>query len=192
MATLAELDETVATARAEGCRELILLKCTSSYPASPENSNLATIAHMRALFDCEVGLSDHSMGIGTALTAIALGASVIEKHFTLARIDGGVDSAFSLEPAELGMLVRESERAWQSLGRISYGPTPGEVSSLKFRRSLYIVEDMKQGDMLTCENLQAIRPGLGLPTKYQELVLGKRVVKDVSKGTPLDWQLLLS
>lgn len=192
MATLAELDETVRTAREAGCLEIILLKCTSTYPASPEHSNILTIAHMRQMFGCEVGLSDHSMGTGVAVAAVALGASVIEKHFTLARADGGVDSAFSLEPQELSMLVEESQRAWQSLGAVRYGTTPGEVASLKFRRSLYIVEDVKLGEPLTRENLRAIRPGLGLATKYQELFLGKRVVKDVRKGTPLAWDLLFS
>jgi len=192
MATLAELDELVRTAREAGCREIVLLKCTSTYPATPENSNLLTIPHLRQLFDCQVGLSDHSMGVGVAVAAVALGASVIEKHFTLRRADGGVDSAFSLEPEEMALLVEESLRAWQSLGGVSYGPTPGEVPSLKFRRSLYVVEDVRQGEPLTPENLKAIRPGLGLPAKYQELFLGKRVSRDVKKGTPLDWQLLFS
>jgi N-acetylneuraminate synthase len=192
MATLAELDETVSTAREAGCREIILLKCTSTYPASPENSNLLTIPHMRQMFDCEVGLSDHSMGIGVAVAAVTLGASVIEKHFTLRRSDGGVDSTFSLEPQELNTLVEDSRRAWQSLGGVSYGPTSGEVPSLKFRRSLYIVEDVKLGEPLTAENLKVIRPGLGLPAKYRELFLGKRVKKDVKKGTPLDWTLLFN
>ena len=190
MASLGELDESVQAARDAGCREIILLKCTSTYPASPEHSNLRTIPHLRQTFDCEVGLSDHSMGVGVALAAVALGASVVEKHFTLRRADGGVDSSFSLEPDELSLLVGECLHAWQSLGSISYGPSPGELPSLKFRRSLYVVDDMKAGDRLTEENLRAIRPGLGLPPKYLDLFLGKRVAKDVRKGTPLDWTLL--
>jgi pseudaminic acid synthase len=192
MATLAELDETVRTARESGCRDIILLKCTSTYPATPENSNVRTIPHMREVFGCQIGLSDHSMGVGVAVAAVALGATVIEKHFTLRRADGGVDSTFSLEPQEMAMLVRETGRAWQSLGVISYGPTDGEVPSLKFRRSLYVVQDVKCGEALTPDNLKAIRPGLGLPAKYQELLLGKRVSRDVKKGTPLDWNLLFS
>ena len=192
MASLAELDETVAAAREAGCRELVLLKCTSTYPASPENSNLLTIPHLRQTFGCEVGLSDHSMGTGVAVAAVALGASVIEKHFTLKRSDGGVDSTFSLEPAELSVLVADSKSAWQSLGGVSYGATPGEVPSLKFRRSLYLVEDLRAGETLTRENLRAIRPGLGLPAKHLELFLGKKVSRDVKKGTPLDWNLLFN
>lgn len=191
MATVAELDETVRTAQEAGCRDLILLKCTSSYPATPEHTNILTIPHMRELFGCEVGLSDHSMGLGVAVAAVALGATVIEKHFTLCRADGGVDSAFSLEPQEMKLLVEESLRAWQALGSINYGPTAKEVASLKFRRSLYIVQDMRENDTLTAENLKAIRPGLGLAPKYLELFLNKKVVRDVKKGTPLDWDLLL-
>lgn len=191
MATVAELDETVRTAREEGCKEIILLKCTSTYPATPENTNIRTIPHMRELFDCEVGLSDHTMGVGAAIAAVALGATVIEKHFTLRRADGGVDSAFSLEPQEMKMLVEESCRSWQALGNVSYGPTEKEIPSLKHRRSLYVVEDVNKGETLTGDNLQAIRPGMGLAPKYLELFLGRKVAKDVKKGTPLDWSLLL-
>ena len=190
MATLAELDETVRTARDCGCSDIVLLKCTSSYPATPENSNILTIPHMRQTFGTQIGLSDHSMGIGVAVAAVALGATVIEKHFTLRRADGGVDSSFSLEPEELAALVEESGRAWQSLGTIGYGPTAGEIPSLKFRRSLYVVEDMAAGELLTAGNLKAIRPGLGLPPKYLELFIGKRVTHDVPKGTPLNWDLV--
>lgn len=192
MATLAELDETVGAAREAGCRDIVLLKCTSTYPASAENTNILTIPHLRQTFGCEVGLSDHSMGLGVAVAAVALGASVIEKHFTLARADGGVDSAFSLEPDEMKALVEESRRAWQSLGSVSYGPTVGELPSLRFRRSLYVVDDLRQGERLSAANLKAIRPGLGLPTKYLDLFLGRRVMRDVKKGTPLDWNLLFS
>lgn len=189
MATIAELDESVRAARKAGCDDLILLKCTSNYPASPENSNLRTIPPMRELFDCEIGLSDHTLGIGTAIAAISLGATVIEKHFTLNRADGGVDSAFSLEPDEMRCLVVETERAWQALGQVSYGPTDPEKHSLVFRRSLYITEDMKAGDVLTKDNLRAIRPGYGLPPKYLEMLLGKRVNRDVRKGTPMSWEM---
>ncbi|KKM12350.1 N-acetylneuraminate synthase [Clostridiales bacterium PH28_bin88] len=190
MATVAELDETVRVAREAGCQDLILLKCTSTYPASPENTNIFTIPHMRELFRCEVGLSDHTVGIGVAVASIALGATVIEKHFTLSRADGGVDSAFSLEPEEMRSLVIESERAWQALGQISYGPTEKETASMRYRRSLYIVQDMKAGDVLTKENLRAVRPGLGLPPKYYEVLLGKRIKQDIRKGTPIRWELL--
>lgn len=191
MATAAEIDEAVRTFRAEGNDQLILLKCTSTYPATPENSNLATIPHMRELFGTEIGLSDHTMGVGVSVAAVTLGATVIEKHFTTSRADGGVDSAFSMEPHELKMLVEETERAWQALGKVSYGPTDAEKDSTKFRRSLYIGEDLKAGDILTEQNLRNVRPGLGLPTKYYDLVLGKAIKQDVQKGTPLSWELLL-
>ena len=189
MATVAELDETVRTARQAGCNDLVLLKCTSTYPAAAENSNILTLPHLRELFDCEVGLSDHTMGIGVAVASVALGATVIEKHFTLSRADGGVDSAFSMEPTEMAQLVAETQRAWQSLGKVSYGPTEVEKKSLQYRRSLYLVRDLKAGDMLTSENVRAIRPGLGLPTRYLDLVLGRAVKKDVNKGTGLSWDL---
>jgi len=190
MATVAELDETVRAARGAGCKDLILLKCTSTYPSTPENTNLLTIPHLRELFGCEVGLSDHTMGVGVSVASVALGASVVEKHFTLSRADGGVDSAFSMEPAEMAQLVVESDRAWQALGKISYGPTLAEKKSLQYRRSLYVVQDIKAGDVLTKENVRAIRPGLGLPTKYLEEVLGKVVNQDVPRGTALGWRML--
>jgi pseudaminic acid synthase len=165
MASLAELDESVRAAREAGCRDLVLLKCTSTYPASPENTNLRTIAHLRELFGCEVGLSDHTMGVGAGVAAVALGATVIEKHFTLDRADGGVDSAFSLEPHEMQSLVLETERAWRALGQVRYGPTAAETPSLLYRRSLYVVEDVKAGEPFTRRNVRAIRPGLGLAPK---------------------------
>ena len=190
MATIAELDEAVSAARAAGCRDIVLLKCTSSYPSTPEHTNLRTIPHLRELFDCQVGLSDHTMGIGAAVAAVALGASVIEKHFTLRRADGGVDSAFSMEPEELGALVMETERAWQALGAISYGPSAKEMAALQFRRSLYIAKDMVAGEALSILNLKAVRPGRGLPPKYFEFLLGKPVRRSVTKGTPLTWDLI--
>lgn len=189
MATLSEIDSAVTTARDAGCRELVLLKCTSSYPASPENSNILTIPNLRQTFDCEVGLSDHTLGIGVAVASVALGATVIEKHFTLRREDGGVDSMFSIEPDELQLLVVETERAWQALGKVRYGPTTQESKSLPFRRSLYIVRDLKAGDRLTVDNVRAIRPGLGLAPRYYESLLGLAVTKDVPRGSPVTWEL---
>jgi len=190
MATLAEIDDAVQAAREAGCKDLVLLKCTSAYPATPEHSNVLTIPHLRALFGCEVGLSDHTMGVGVALSAVAHGATVIEKHFTLARADGGVDSAFSSEPHEMRSLVIETERAWQSLGRVSYGPSEADMRSITFRRSIYISEDVKAGEALTTENLRCVRPGMGLPPKYFDMLLGRRMNRDVKKGTPMQWELL--
>ena len=190
MATVSELDESVRAAREAGCKDLILLKCTSTYPASPENTNILTVPHLRELFDCEVGLSDHTMGIGVSVASVALGATVIEKHFTLNRSDGGVDSTFSMEPAEMRQLVIETERAWQALGEIRYGPTHAENDSVQFRRSLYIVQDLKAGEVLTRENVRAIRPGYGLPTKYLEQIIGRSVRRDVARGTALTWGLI--
>ncbi|MDH4157930.1 MAG: pseudaminic acid synthase [candidate division Zixibacteria bacterium] len=190
MASLAELDEAVRTVRQTGNDNIILLKCTSSYPAAPEAANLVTIPHMRRLFNVQVGLSDHSPGIGAAVAAVVLGASIIEKHFVLARADGGVDAAFSLEPAEMRSLVVETERAWRALGKVSYEATTKERASLKHRRSLYLVRDVKAGEALSNENIRSIRPGLGLPPKFYERVLGKRIKRDAPKGTPLSWDLL--
>jgi N-acetylneuraminate synthase len=190
MATVAELDETVRAARDAGCRDLVLLKCTSTYPATPQNTNITTIPHMRQLFECEVGLSDHTMGIGVSVASVALGATVIEKHFTLRRADGGVDSTFSIEPPEMASLVAETERAWLALGHVAYGPLDAEKASTQFRRSLYVVQDLKAGEVLTRENVRAIRPGWGMPTKYLDDVLGRPVNRDVKRGTPLGWSFL--
>jgi pseudaminic acid synthase len=190
MASAGELDETVRAARQAGCRDIVLLKCTSTYPAAPEDTNIRTIPHMRALFECEVGLSDHTLGIGTALAAVALGASVIEKHFTLRRADGGVDSAFSLEPDEFSLLVVETERAWKSLGRICYSATEEEKKSLTFRRSLYITKDLDAGGELNSGNVRAIRPGFGLAPKFYDVLLGRRLNQAVKAGTPVSWELL--
>ena len=189
MASIAELDDTVCAAREAGCKDLILLKCTSTYPATAENTNILTIPHLRELFGCEVGLSDHTMGIGVSVASVALGATVIEKHFTLNRADGGVDSTFSMEPVEMAQLVVETERAWQAIGKVSYGATEAEKKSIVFRRSLYVVQDLKAGDVLSKDNVRAIRPGLGLPTKYFEVVMGKRVSRDVVRGTALGWEM---
>ena len=190
MTTVAEIDDLVATARNNGCEDLTLLKCTSSYPATPEGTNLMTIPHMKELFHCRVGLSDHTLGIGAAVASIALGGTVIEKHFTLSRAEGGVDSAFSLEPDEMALLVRECNTAWQALGHISYEVAEQEKKSLQFRRSLYIVEDLKKGDILTEKNVRSIRPGLGLSPKYYDVVLGKHVKCDVNRGTGLSWDVI--
>jgi pseudaminic acid synthase len=190
MASIAELDDTVKAARGAGCKDLIMLKCTSTYPATANNTNILTIPHMRELFGCEVGLSDHTMGVGVSVASVALGATVIEKHFTLKRADGGVDSTFSMEPTEMSQLVIECERAWQALGKVSYGATEAEKKSIVFRRSLYVVKDMKAGEVLTNQNVRAIRPGLGLQTKYLDLVLGRKIKQDVMRGTGLSWDLL--
>jgi pseudaminic acid synthase len=190
MAAVAELDETVRAAREAGCKDLILLKCTSTYPASPENTNILTIPHMRELFNCQVGLSDHTMGVGVAVASVALGATVIEKHFTLSRADGGVDAAFSMEPDEMKALVVETERAWQALGEVKYGPTEKEKASLKFRRSVYVAKDIKAGEKFTKENIRIIRPGYGLEPKYLERIIGLTAKQDVKAGTPLSFDLL--
>ena len=145
---------------------------------------------MRELFDCEIGLSDHTLGVGVSVASVALGASVIEKHLTLSRADGGVDSVFSMEPSEMKQLVLETERAWSALGRVQYGPIDAELKSLQFRRTLYVTKNLKSGDILTKENVRAIRPGKGLPVKYLPTLLGKRVNQDVALGTALTWNLI--
>lgn len=190
MASLSDIEEAVSAAREAGCRELLLLKCTSSYPASPEHSHLLTIPHMRTTFDCPVGLSDHTIGIGAAVASVALGAVAIEKHVTLQRSDGGVDADFSLEPAELASLVNETSRAWQALGSVTYGVLDEERSSLVFRRSLYVAQDMKAGERFTPETLRIVRPGMGLPPKFYDVLMGKSVAKDVKKGTAVTWELV--
>jgi pseudaminic acid synthase len=190
MASIAELDEAVTAARGAGCKDLVLLKCTSNYPSTPENTNVATIPHMRQLFGCEVGLSDHTMGMGAAIAAVALGASVVEKHFTLRRADGGVDSAFSAEPEEINALVIETERAWQAIGAVRYGATESEIKSRAYRRSIYITRDMKAGEVLSPENVRIIRPGRGLAPAEFERVMGRTLRKDAKRGTPLSWELI--
>lgn len=185
MATLGELDQAVTTARTAGCDQLILLKCTSTYPATPEKTNIVTIPHLKQLFGTEVGLSDHTMGVGVSVASVALGASVIEKHFTLSRAEGGVDSAFSLEPHELKSLVVESERAWQALGKITYGPTIAETNSLIFRRSIYVSKDIAPGETLNTDNIRIVRPGDGAPPYLYKDILGTCARKSLKKGTPL-------
>jgi pseudaminic acid synthase len=189
MGNVSEIGEAVAAARAGGAKDIVLLKCTSTYPATPENSNLNTIPNLRATFDCDVGLSDHTMGSGVPVASVALGACIIEKHFTLARADGGVDSAFSMEPHEFRMMREECDRAWQAMGGIAYGVS-AEEGSKQFRRSLYIAKDVKAGEMLTTENLRAIRPGFGLPPKFQDYFVGKCVHRDLSAGTRVTWDIL--
>ncbi|MNI09632.1 Pseudaminic acid synthase [compost metagenome] len=191
MASLGEIENLVKTIKDAGCDDFILLKCTSSYPASPENSNLHTIPYLRDVFHCQVGLSDHTLGVGAAVASVALGSTVIEKHFTLNRDEGGVDSAFSLEPEEFATLVKETDTAWKSLGGVAIGPTKEEEHSLQFRRSIYISKDIKAGEVLTLENIKVIRPGFGLDPKYYDLLLGKQIKRDLKIGTPLSWEQLL-
>ena len=190
LATKEELEETVYEARKAGCKDLILLKCTSTYPASPENTNILTIPYMRDLFNCEVGISDHTMGIGVAVASVALGASVVEKHFTIRRSDGGVDSAFSMEPNEMRSLVVETKRAWAALGKIYMGVTDAEKKSIIYRRSSYVVKEIKCGEFFTNDNLKSIRPGYGLPTKYIKNFINKKANRDIDKGTPLSWDMI--
>jgi len=190
MATAEEIEDAVRAARDAGGRDIVLLKCTSTYPSTPRDTNIRTIPDIRTRFGCEVGLSDHTMGTGVAVGAVALGATVVEKHFTLSRAEGGVDSAFSLEPAELAALVVETQRAWESLGQVNYGPMPSERKSLQFRRSLYVVKDIAAGTKLDSTNVRAIRPGSGLAPKFLNQVIGRTVTRDVKRGTPLGWDFL--
>ena len=192
MATVEELELSVRTAREAGCQNLILLKCTSSYPASPEDSNIRTLPDIREQFDCAVGLSDHTLGVGAAVAAVAHGAVVVEKHFTLSRAEGGVDAEFSMEPDEMRLLVEETTRAWQSLGSVQYGAGQAEAGAIHFRRSLYITQDIQAGDRLNEQNVRCIRPGFGLAPKHLQKVIGLRVKQPISRGTPLAWELLES
>lgn len=187
---LSNLEDAVKTLRSNGCKDLVLLKCTSTYPATPENTNILTIPHMKKLFDCHVGISDHTLGTGVSVAAVALGARVIEKHFTESRAEGGVDSAFSMEPNEFKALVDESERAFLALGKVTYGILEEEKKSLTFKRSIYIIKDMKAGEIFSPENVRIIRPGLGIAPKYIEMVMGKKLRRDVNRGTALTFDLL--
>jgi len=190
MASLAEIDAAVRTARAAGNEQLIVLGCTASYPAPPEESNVRRIPVLARAFDVQTGLSDHTLGIGAAVAAVALGATIVEKHVTLSRADGGVDSAFSLEPAEFAMLRRETETAWRALGRPVVGPTAHEREGLRFRRSLYVVADVRAGETASPENVRSIRPAGGLPPVDAARVFGRTFRTDVSRGTPLSWDLI--
>lgn len=188
IATVADLDKCVRAGREGGCSDIALLKCTSVYPADVKDSNLLTIPHMKQLFDCPVGISDHTIGIGASIAAVALGACIIERHFTLSREDGGVDAAFSLEPAEMKQLVIEARNAFSALGRVQYGPTPQESAGA--RRSLYVVKDMKKGEKFSADNMRSIRPGKGLRPEFYDVLLGKKVNRDVTKGMPIGWDLI--
>ena len=190
MASELEISEAVQVVREAGNHDIILLKCTSSYPANPQDSNISTITDMQKKFNCQIGLSDHTLGIGAAVASIALGATVIEKHITLSRADGGVDSDFSMEPHEMRDLVVETKKAWQSLGQTNYGSTQCEMQSLRYRRSLYIVKDMKKGDVFSKENLKSIRPGFGLPPKLYDKILGKKINRAASRGAPVKWEMV--
>jgi N-acetylneuraminate synthase len=190
MATLEEIASAVTAARTAGCRDLVLLKCTSTYPAPASNSNLRTLPHLRDAFGCEVGVSDHTNGIGAAVAAVAQGAVFIEKHLTLRRTDGGVDSTFSMEPQEFKLLVDESARAWEALGQVSYGPTVSDRASVALRRSIYIAEDIPAGTTLSKAHLRVVRPGGGLAPAFYEAVLGRITARDARRGTPVTWELL--
>ena len=190
MATVAEIGEAVETARRNGCASLILLKCTTDYPASPEDSHLRTIPHMADLFGCPCGLSDHTLGIGAAVAATALGAVLIEKHLTLRRADGGPDSHFSLEPHEMKALVEETKVAFQALGRVQYGPQEKEKASMQGRRSLYVTANMEEGEVFSRSNVRSVRPGLGLSPKYLQNIIGKRINRAIQAGTPVSWDLI--
>jgi pseudaminic acid synthase len=187
--TLVEIGEAVAVARDAGCHEMILLKCTTEYPAQPKNANLRTLPHLADCFDTLVGLSDHSLGIGVAIASIPLGACLIEKHITLSRKDGGVDSAFSMEPQEFQSLVKESKNAWEALGEIHYFPLYVERVTHSHRPSLYFVEDLQQGTIIQPQHIRSVRPGKGLPPKELSHILGLALMHEVKKGTPVNWDV---
>ncbi len=190
MASEAEIVEAVEAARGAGAAQLALLKCTSAYPAQPEETNLRSIPELARRFGCPVGLSDHTMGIAVPAAAVALGACIVEKHLCLRRADGGPDSAFSLEPSEFKAMVEAVRTAERALGSVQFGSGPHEVNSLRFRRSLFVVEDIKKGQMFTKQNLRSIRPGNGLHPRHFQEVLGKRAACDVERGTALNWELV--
>lgn len=190
MASLSEIEEAVTTAKQAGCQDIILLKCTSTYPAEPTNTNLLTIPHLAQAFGCQVGLSDHTAGIGVSVAAVALGATVVEKHFVLDRLAGGVDAAFSLEPDELTLLVSETARAHQAMGQVTYGGTAAEEKSKQYRRSIYVAQDIAVGEMFDNVNLRIVRPAFGLAPKHWDTVLGKTAKHTIKKGTALSWDLI--
>lgn len=190
VSNVSDIYQSVAILKDAGCNELILLKCTSTYPSTPKTSNINTIPHMRELFKCNIGLSDHTLGIGVSVAAVALGACVIEKHFTIRRSDGGVDSSFSLEPHEMKSLVIESKNAFEGLGKVSYDILSSEKNSMNFKRSIYVVKEVKAGELITKNNIRVIRPGNGLEPKHYEAVLGKVISKNINAGTPLSWSMI--
>jgi pseudaminic acid synthase len=191
MATLAEIDEAVRTAREAGATQIALLKCTSAYPALPEETNLRTIPHMAEAFGLPLGLSDHTLGIAVPVAAVALGACIVEKHFTLSRSILGPDSSFSLEPHEFKAMVEAVRFAEKALGGICYEVSENEIPSRVFRRSLFVVADMKAGEKFTLDNTRPIRPGNGLPPKYLKNILGRRASREIKRGTPLDWDIVV-
>ena len=190
MADAQEIQEAIDAAREGGCKELAILHCVSGYPAPAEDYNLRTIPDMIRRFGLTVGLSDHTLDNTTAITSVAMGASIIEKHFTLDRKGGGPDDSFSLEPAELAALCKDSKTAWAALGCVDYGRKSSEQGNVKFRRSLYFIKDMKAGEVITSDTVRSVRPGFGLPPKHYETVLGKRINRDASVGTPFAWDFL--
>jgi pseudaminic acid synthase len=190
MATLAEIDEAVTAAREAGCKELALLKCASAYPADPADMNLRTIAHMAEAFGVPVGLSDHTVGIAVAVAAVALGACIVEKHFTLSRSVSGPDSAFSLEPQEFKDMVKAIRIAEKAMGKVNYDVTDREVASRAFRRSLFVIKDMEEGEVFTEENIRSIRPGYGLHTRHLEKIKGRCAARKIQRGMPMNWDLV--
>ncbi len=190
MATVSELNEAVSIVKEHNKNNLALLKCTSNYPANPKNTNLKTIPHMKELFNCEIGLSDHTLGIGVSVSSIAFGTTIIEKHFTLDRSMGGVDSKFSLEPKEMKQLVFEVKQAWQSIGKIYYGPTKDEKNSLIYRRSIYASKNIKKNQILTKNNIKVIRPGDGLHPRYWKEILGKKASTNIQEGKPIKFKFI--
>lgn len=190
MATLIEIAEAVQVAREAGANEIVLLKCTSAYPASPADINLVTIPHLAKAFNVQAGLSDHTMGVGVSVAATALGAVLIEKHFTLTRSDGGVDSSFSLEPLELAQLVTETRNAHAALGKVSYVQGDTETFFKKYRRSLFFVKNLAAGSIIKAEDVKALRPGDGLQPKFMSAVIGKTLLYAVDIGTPVSWEVL--
>ena len=190
MATLAEIDEAVQTIREAGGTQLALLKCTSAYPALPEQMNLHTIPHLAEAFDVPVGLSDHTLGTPVPVAATVLGASIVEKHITLSRADGGPDSAFSMEPAEFKAMVEAIRVAEKALGAVQYGVNDEETKTRAFRRSLFVVKDLREGEVFTEENIRSIRPGCGLHTRHLHEILGQNASRDVPRGTPLSWDII--
>ena len=190
MATLSEIDEAVKTIREAGCSELALLHCVSAYPTPPEEINLKTIPHLREAFGVPVGLSDHTLGTAVSIAAVALGACIIEKHFTLSRKIPGPDSIFSMEPHEFKSIIEAVRTAEKAIGLVDHSLTDKEKESLVFRRSLFVVKDIKAGELFTSKNVRSIRPGYGLHTRYLEVIMGRRATVDIETGTPLTWELI--